>query len=821
MLGLRRLGQKGVRAMPVSRSLAFAKVLAFDLVALSILATASRAFTTPNSDGTYQQLRNISVSGGAIGVNDLTLKREAGTFRFRSGTLCFLAPVQGKVTGAVFLGEGTFVLEPPLAGERNNLRLLTKDSEFVEKFDEVVLRFTDSTFEELKKNGSAASGSCSNDPLQESQKTMRKKLHYNLDGRILEDILSPSPGGLFVAFIHGQHYSGHEIFAIDPQGAPPLIMSVSPEEVEFVTYDDSKLGVWTSFHLAGEYKTGAARGSQVNAAIHIEHQTLDTTIEKNANVVGKATTSIVAQVNGLSVVPFNLFPTLRVQSVTTEKGESLNFIQEDKKDDSDFFVLLPKPLNAGEKINLITTYSGKDAVVDTGNGNYYPVARDNWYPSSPNSSFGDFSTYDLTFHIPKGLKMAATGSLVSEREEGGQSVSIWKSETLQPAAGFQFGRMKEQEVKLNSPEVVVSVFANEEPPDWAIHLRGGTMGNLSTVSMMKQPLAEAQVAMALYTAYFGALPFKRLAMTQQTACTYGQSWPELVWLPICSFYDGTVRHQLGLDRADRGYWKVVAPHEVAHQWWGHTVGFNSYRDQWMSEGFADFSASLFLQAAYGDKGMKEFHTFWDDERKSLIEKNAMGFRAVDVGPVTMGYRLSNSRVGFNVTRELIYPKGAYILHMIRMMMWDRSTGDDNFKAMMQDFVKTYSGKTASTEDFKGILEKHMNGDMKRAGKGSMDWFFDDYVYGTQIPSYQFTSSFDNDAENNIVLSIKLTQSNVDDHFRMLVPLYLEMADGHMMLLGRANLAGNQTMEQKIPLKGLKDKPRRALINYMDDVLASN
>ena len=28
-------------------------------------------------------------------------------------------------------------------------------------------------------------------------------------------------------------------------------------------------------------------------------------------------------------------------------------------------------------------------------------------------------------------------------------------------------------------------------------------------------------------------------------------------------------------------------HEVAHQWWGHVVGWKSYRDQWMSESFAE------------------------------------------------------------------------------------------------------------------------------------------------------------------------------------------------------------------------------------------
>jgi aminopeptidase N len=282
-----------------------------------------------------------------------------------------------------------------------------------------------------------------------------------------------------------------------------------------------------------------------------------------------------------------------------------------------------------------------------------------------------------------------------------------------------------------------------------------------------------------------------------------------------------VRHQLGLDWGDRGYWKVVAPHEVAHQWWGQTVGFNSYRDQWMSEGFADFSASLFLQNAYGQRSSKEFLNFWDDERKSIVEKNKMGFRAIDVGPVTMGYRLNNSRVGVNVTRDLIYPKGAYILHMIRMMMHDSRNGDAEFKAMMQDFVKTYAGKSATTEDFKAIVEKHMNTDMKSIGGGNMDWFFDNYVYGIQLPTYQLTSSFETSPEGDVVLVFKLTQSNVDEHFRMLVPIYIELADGRTVRLGRARVMGNTTVDQKIPLKGLKDKPHRVLINYMDDVLSNN
>ena len=56
---------------------------------------------------------------------------------------------------------------------------------------------------------------------------------------------------------------------------------------------------------------------------------------------------------------------------------------------------------------------------------------------------------------------------------------------------------------------------------------------------------------------------------------------------------------------------------------------------------------------------------------------------------------------------------------------------------------------------------------------------------------------------------------------MIVPIYLELADGRTMHLGRARLVGNIVADQKVPLKGLKDTPKRALLNYYDDVLASN
>jgi len=827
--------------MPFTRSLHFAVVCLaerlasitiffYGMIGLGLIAgplTAQNAQpTAPNFDPTYQALRNLTLGGEAVSVSNFDLKREAGTFHLHSGTVCFTAPVQGKVTGAVFVGDGNFVIAPP-ASELGMLKLLTKENEFSEKFERMVLRFTDSTYDEIKKAGAAASGGCDNGLLKDSQNAMRheRTLKYNLDARILEDVLSPEPGGLFVAFVHGKRYNDKEIFVVDPQQA----RYVMGEEVGFMTYDENKYGVWAGFPLSGRHKR-----ETVGTPIRIEHQQLDTTIEKNANVAGKATTTFVARIDGLRVVPFDLFRTLRVQTVNAD-GQALSFIQEDKNDDADFAVILPKPMAAGERYTITTAYSGKEAVSNEGNGNYYPVSRENWYPNNPGAAFGEYALYDMIFRIPKGMKMAATGELVSESNDGGQNVSVWKSEAPQTVAGFNFGKFKMEETKLTKPEYLVQSLANQDPPDWVQNLQratsgdalphqgshmgaGVSLGTMNTTLLNKKALAEGELAVELYTDYFGPSLFKHLQITQQTSCRYGQSWPELVWIPMCYFFDTTVRHQLGMDFGDRGYWKVVTPHEVAHQWWGHTVGFSSYRDQWMSEGFADMSASIYLFNI--EKSRQKFISFWNDERELLLERNADGFRGIDAGPVTMGYRMSNSRTGFDLTRRLIYPKGAYILHMVRMMMWDRQTGDKPFKEMMQDFVATYSGKAATTEDFKAMVERHMMRDMDLEGNQKMDWFFNEYVYGTQLPTYKLDYSFDTGADGDVVFSFKVTQSKVTEDFRMPVPIYFELADGNIAFVGRAKLTGNSSMEQKVPMKGLKAKPRRALINYYDDVLAS-
>jgi hypothetical protein len=135
--------------------------------------------------------------------------------------------------------------------------------------------------------------------------------------------------------------------------------------------------------------------------------------------------------------------------------------------------------------------------------------------------------------------------------------------------------------------------------------------------------------------------------------------------------------------------------------------------------------------------------------------------------------------------------------------------------MMKDFIQSHYNQDVSTEDFKRSVEKHMTAEMDLDGNQRLDWFFNEWVYGIEMPSYRFEYDLGADGKT---LSGKLTQSGVSERFKMLVPLYLDFGNGWVKL-GTAKLAGNTTVE----LQGIKlpEAPKRAAICAMNDILALN
>jgi aminopeptidase N len=154
--------------------------------------------------------------------------------------------------------------------------------------------------------------------------------------------------------------------------------------------------------------------------------------------------------------------------------------------------------------------------------------------------------------------------------------------------------------------------------------------------------------------------------------------------------------------------------------------------------------------------------------------------------------------------------------MLRMLMRDEKTGDQDFIALMHDYVQTFLYKNASTEGFKAVVDKHMKPSLDAAGDHRSDWLFRDWIYGTSLPKYHLEYAVKPAEGGKVVLEGKLTQSEVPPDFLMTVPLYFDI-DGRWVPAGRRVLVmGNTTANVKVTLPKM---PKRVSINANHDLLA--
>jgi hypothetical protein len=789
-----------------------------EIAPVEAAVTITSSGLKPNTDPAYQQLRLLGKTrqdfdGQYATVNNLLLQRDAAEFLLRSGEIYFVTEVDGRTTAAIFFGDGELSLTPPIDAEKHSMVLFTGEPMLKESFTKLVLRFTDKTFDQVKASAQAQmktngpQAARAHDAYNDNQSLLRKTLRRNMELRTLVDLYNTQRPGFFTAFIDGKRYN-KLVFQYDPLGIP----SVSPEEVLLSSYGESDGGDWTAFHRAEEYAKGTASSDEDHRIYDITHHQIDAAIRGTKFTATDTLTFRVLDA-GARVLPFRLFAPLRVSRVRDEKDRDISFVQEKKDEDAELGIIWPEPLEKGKTYKVTVDYAGGDVLIDVGGGNFFVAgaARLTWYPNNTGSSFGDRATFDVSFGYPKNFVLIGTGeSTGPEKQDGNLNIARWSSgETTLAVAGFNYGGFKKKQVLDAETGYNIEFYANEE----AVVSDG--VGSMSTLGKAGSMLADAQNSTRIFDLFFGKLPFKRLALTQQPAGNFGQAWPTLVYMPFTAFMDSTQRYLAtggNIRFATANFFEYVAPHEIAHQWWGHMVGWKSYRDQWMSEGFAEFSASLYIQMALRDEG--KYLDFWKEQRDRITQARpeTNGLKPYTVGPVTQGRRLSSGRTRA-AYQFLVYPKGAYILHMLRQMMKDQSQGGDRrFIAMMQDFIKSHYNQDVSTEDLKRIVEKHMTPQMDLTRNQRMDWFFEQWVYGTEMPSYQFDYKFDGDG----ALTGKVTQSGVSPKFMMLVPLYVDFGKGWVRL-GMATLVGNTTYDLgKVALpKGAK----RAAICAMNDVLA--
>jgi len=789
------------------------------------VAGASLAFA--NSDPVYRQLREAGLGETHL-VENFTLTWDVGTFHLQKGTLTALSPVNGVVTGVIFVGEGHFNLKPVLMLDGLELSRRAGAAEVNEEFTEAVFRFCGDAWSKFLP----ALGDRIETPADASTilKHWREKLRHrperplsltqyllegetmdNVDADLLSALYNPGHPQFFNAYLRGKKHKDLRYFVRNRVGALPQMDS--PEEVALINSDPEGLddGVWYLAHLKPEFLNRTASSGEDRRLFATRRYKIETVIAKNGHLFSSATITFVPLVAGERVLKFGLLPNLRVTRVADEQGKDLYFIQESRKDDGSFYAILPEAPLAGQERSVTIEYSGDKVLEEAGEGSYYVGARTSWYPNL--NGFGEHALYDLTFKVPKKYRVISVGQLKEESVDQNLAVSHWVTPNPVAVAGFNYGEYKQMDLPDEITGYKISGYYLEQLPSNLRFARA--LQSMAPRAMTKYVLEQTRAQLQLCNFYFGKIPYEEIHITEQPNFNFGQSWPNLVYLPISAYTDSTQRWMLfgQINSKFTGFVQEVTPHEVAHQWWGHAVGWASYHDQWLSEGFAEFSAGLFLQQGVGGDWRKDYLEFWERLRQRILEKNNFGIAPNDAGPLWMGLRLISPRTE-SAYQNITYPKGAYVLQMLRSMMYSNEDKDKAFIAMMHEFVETHRDRPATTENFEAIAEKHITKEMDLTRNGRLDWFFKEWVYGTQVPRYHFEYQLTPAEEGKVKLHIAVTQSDVDEHFAMLVPVFADFGKG-MVRLGQVAIAGNATRSGDLLLPS---QPKKVALNAYKDIL---
>jgi hypothetical protein len=788
-----------------------------------------------NSDSHYRQLRDIGL-GDSYRLENFTMTTDAGTFLFKSGTITFLALVERLETGAIFVGQGHFTLQPP--DDINKREMLRRAGALTaeEDFTEVVFRFAPNLYvkftsalgprTETPPEASAAFSRWKDKvrhrhelPEGFTQAILQNETIDNVDADVLATIYNPQHPLFFNAYMHGTPHKDLRFFIRTRVGAIPQMDS--PEEVALINCNGGELddGVWYSSHLLSELQAHTANSREDKRLFATHRYNIETVIAKNDHLYGRATITFEPLIAGERVMKFGLLPTLRVTRVTDQTGQDLHFIQENKKEDGSFYAVLNEAPATGQEHSIGVEYVGDKVLANAGNGSYYVNARDSWYPNL--NGFGEKSLYDLTFKVPPSEVLISVGKLQGQSTEAGFAVSHWVTPVPVAVAGFNYGQYKKMDYPDNVTHYQLSgYYLTELPNSLQQYAHSAFLSAMSPGAMTKYALDQTRAQMQVCTMFFGRAPYDNVNITEQPNFNFGQSWPNLVYLPISAYIDSTQRWMLfgEIDTKFSGFVQEVTPHEVAHQWFGHGVGWASYHDQWLSEGFAEFAAGLFLQQAVGPKWQKDYIEFWERQRVRILEKNNFGVSPNDAGPLWLGLRLIAPRTP-QAYQGVTYSKGAYVLLMLRSLMYDDHAAGDKreqaFVDMMHDYMETYRDTPASTESFKAIAEKHMTKQMDIQQNGRLDWFFFEWVYGTQVPRYSFKYEMKPGEGGAIKVHAEITQSEVDDHFAMFVPVFADFGNG-MVRLGAVGLVGNSSRTVDFILDR---QPKKVALNYYKDILA--
>lgn len=770
-------------------------LLAISLLVLCWISVSAQAPAASKEKELYDQIKTFSLSGGAVDVKGLVIKRDRAQMTF-DGTFYLTPPANGIITGAVFIGDGKFSAEvPPSDFERDNVkRLLGVTDVVTSDFKTAVMRFSDDTGKLIV--GTAGSGA--NDRAQklaiETEARILRESGANLAARLTLSILNGEKPGFFFANFDG----GKRRFSLLLDHQSRLLVSSfginGGEKGLIFTYDASNydLEIWTAFYSLEDYQRRVVDYADVHNIIDIKSYDMDLDLREHkkylrlrakiGTTVLQPNVRVINFVIGESLGEFESQRLKKQMRLKTARVGDVDLIAVQEDWEGGLTLFLPRTYQAGEQLDLDVMLEG-DFIYDTVTieNCHYPRSNTSWFPRHGEL---DRATFNLTFRHPKKMVMASVGERISEgADPEDKDAVITKYKMLEPVAlvTFAFGPFKRHAdvIKWESGRKPTPLEFNSLPGEYLA---------------IKEDfiLAELNNSVRYFTQLFGDYPYPSFGAAFHPF-GFGQGFPSLLMIP-------------NTDRARKSTYRFIA-HETSHQWWGNIVAWRSYRDQWLSEGFAEYSGVLYT-GLRDSRGARD--EFISSMRSSLrdppMTRTGLGKgRLVDVGPIILGHRLETKKTEGAYT-TLIYDKGALVLRMLHYLLSDPQSGDgERFFTMMSDFVNRYRNQFASTDDFRVVANEHFAKSpvAKRFGIANLDWFFKQWVYQTGLPSYEMQYKIEDQPDGKVIVSGNIIQENVPENWAMVLPVIFtfgnnQFANGAVVALGKS-----YAFQIKLPMRPKK------------------
>ena len=335
--------------------------------------------------------------------------------------------------------------------------------------------------------------------------------------------------------------------------------------------------------------------------------------------------------------------------------------------------------------------------------------RTAWYPQAGTD---DYATARLRLDVPEDWSALTGGVRLASRREGGRHLQEYRQDLPAKYITVVVGRFQEVGHKVDEGRTLEA------------------FGLVRTRSEAERTLEQASDILHFFESEFGPYPYASLRLAVVEGITPGgHSPPGLV---ILSRRPPLARGELRDDPAT--FWDLPGfffAHELAHQWWGHAVSGQNYRERWISEGFAQYAAALWMRHSRGEEAFENV----------LRRLGRWALRENAEGPIHLGHRLGHVAGDPQIYRAIVYNKGAYVLHMLRGIV-----GEEAFRTAVRRMQERHRFAKVGTLQVQQVLEE--------VSGRSLGAYFQQWVYGTLLPHFEVSRKVDHVDGNRVMVDVR-------------------------------------------------------------------